>query len=328
MSQFISAQATRIDKTHYAVNWVLKTPCDVEVYASNAIDTEHELVGCTDATTLTIECDPNSRLHFYLKTPGSVCPVSERRLSFEGTSNFRDFGGYKGADGRTVKWGRLYRSGKLSALTTYDLELLSNLGIKKVFDFRREEETRLHPTVQALHSQLAIERLTIGKGSARSFSQLIKERGLSEHEILDGVRAIYRDLVVEHVSAYKIIFGHLLTQNQPLLIHCTAGKDRTGIGAALILLALGVSHNDIEQDYLLTAKYYPSPTEQQEMDAIFGKKPELWDTLKLLLSVRPEFIKVLFDVIEKEFGSYQNYFTELFDLDNNSLEKLRQTWLY
>ncbi len=328
MSEFIEASAVRNEQGHYQLEWALKQPSPVDVYVGDSADGEHRWVAKTDGTALEFECDSaDKRLHFLLKTNKAVFPLSERRIAFAGTSNFRDFGGYNTVDGGMVKWGSLYRSGKLSALTDSDIQRIEHLGISRIFDFRREEEAQLHPTVDQLARQSFIERLIIGKGSARSFNQLIRERGLSESEVIAGVRDIYRDLAVEHVNAYRIIFNYLLTNSAPMLMHCTAGKDRTGVGAALILLALGVDRDTVIQDYLLTSQYYPSDTEMAEMNKVFGSRPELWDTLNLLLSVQPEFIQVLFEIIDSEFGSEENYFQSLFELSERELATLRENWL-
>lgn len=328
MSEFIDATATRDEQGHYFIQWHLAKPAVVTVYVSDRVGGEYELLETTEKHSLVVTApSQQQRLHFLLRTSHAVMPVSERRLALAGTPNLRDFGGYKTRDGKIVKWGHFYRSGKLSALTDTDIAFFNNLGIRKIFDFRRPEEVRRYPTLLVENERLSISNLPIGDGSAKSFDELVRDREITEADLLAGMRSIYHDLAIYHAPTYRKIFDHIITQDTPFLIHCTAGKDRTGMGAALILMALGVDRETILADYLLTSEFYPTDIELAEMRKGFSKRSELLPTLDFLLSVQPEFLQILFEVIDQEYGSEAAYLEGMFGLTDNKLTQLRETWL-
>lgn len=182
--------------------------------------------------------------------------VRPRLVQLEGAVNFRDLGGYRTADGGRVRWGLLFRSGALHKLTAADVATLGRLGLRVVYDLRTEEECDRAPSV--LLDGVRFERLSIGGDASRT-------RELTA-PVLEGRPADIRSDFLERLypamaEAAAPSFGRLLTRlaepgGLPALFHCAAGKDRTGLSAALLLSMLGVEEAEILDDYELSAEYF------------------------------------------------------------------------
>src|SRR5262245_11695304 len=177
-----------------------------------------------------------------------------RHLNLAGASNFRDLGGYPAKDGKLTRWRLLFRSNHLGHLTEDDIAVLRELGLKSAFDLRGAEE-RL-PTLCrdggiTVHS-LPIEPVTM----AVLRDPPAAGKSVGRCETAGIMRESYRNYVRQNTASYKTLFAHLLEDTAPLVIHCTAGKDRTGFAAALILKALGVADELVVEDYMLTNRFY------------------------------------------------------------------------
>jgi protein-tyrosine phosphatase len=230
-------------------------------------------------------------------------PMSDspaRHLNLAGASNFRDLGGYPGKDGRTVRWRQIYRSNHLGHLTGADIELLRPLGLKNAFDFRgTEERAEAICGIEeiAVHS-LPIEPTVVAALRAR----LATGVPLSSADALEVMRGSYRDYVRFNTPRFRALFAHLLEDRAPLVIHCTAGKDRTGFACALILHALGVSDELIAEDYLLTNRFY------RRDPSVSSDLPD--EVRQVLGSVQASFLAAAFEAIRANYGNLENYFRD------------------
>ena len=176
-----------------------------------------------------------------------------RHLSLQGASNFRDLGGYPTADGRTTRWRHIFRSNHLGQLTAADVEIVRALGVRSAFDFRGVEERTAGVCVV---DEITVHSLPIEPTVVASLRAELARGTLTAPVALDIMRESYRNYVRHNTHSFRNLFGHLLEDRAPLVIHCTAGKDRTGFASALILHALGVPDDVIAEDYLLTNTYY------------------------------------------------------------------------
>ena len=172
-----------------------------------------------------------------------------RIVALQGGTNFRDLGGYPTAGGGHVRWGRVYRSGALHRLTAVDLATLDRLGLRVVYDLRADEERAYAPSI--LPDGIRCEFLPVGGTAARTkeLTDLFVEGRLGDIPP-DFLLRIY-DAMAEVAAP---TFGRLLTklaepEGTPALFHCTAGKDRTGLTAALLLSVLDVDEAAILDDY-------------------------------------------------------------------------------
>jgi len=171
---------------------------------------------------------------------------SDRHTAFEGCFNFRDIGGYPAEDGRTVRWHRYYRGGRQDRMTAADLQHLAKLGIKTQIDLRRPDEAASQgrgplSDLGAGYHNLAV----IPEGGSDRLSQLVGDTAISGKRYL-----AYLDFGPEVWIQMFRLFAN--AADHPVFIHCTAGKDRTGVSTAFLLSVLGVDRKIIEADYLLT----------------------------------------------------------------------------
>jgi protein-tyrosine phosphatase len=245
----------------------------------------------------------------------SESPV--RHLNLEGASNFRDLGGYHARDGRIVRWRQIFRSNHLGHLTEADIEVLRGLGVRSAFDFRGTEErvaAMCGIAGIAVHS-LPIEPTVVAALRARRADGA----ALSSEDALEVMRDSYRNYVRHNTHSYRTLFTHLLEDRAPLVIHCTAGKDRTGFACALILHALGVPDDVIAEDYLLTNRFYRrDPTASSDL-------PD--EVRQALASVEASFLGAAFEAIGAEYGDLEIYFSDGLGVGADQRAKLKARYL-
>ena len=240
-----------------------------------------------------------------------------RHLNLAGASNFRDLGGYPARDGRVVRWRQIFRSNHLGHLTDADIEVLRELGLRSAYDFRGTEErvaAMCGLEEIAVHS-LPVEPTVVAALRAR------RDAGaaLSSADALEVMRDSYRNYVRLSTPSYRALFGHLLEDSAPLVIHCTAGKDRTGFACALILHALDVPDDLIAEDYLMTNRFYRrDPTHSPDL-------PE--DVKQALASVEASFLAAAFEAISADYGGLENYFSDGLGLGAAERTRLRARYL-
>jgi len=223
-----------------------------------------------------------------------------RHLNLAGATNFRDLGGYPARDGRAVRWRQIFRSNHLGHLTEADIEVLRPLGLKTAFDFRGTDErvAAICGVAEVAVHSLPIEPTVVAALRAR----LADGVPLSAADALDVMRDSYRNYVRYSTASFRALFAHLLEDRAPLVIHCTAGKDRTGFACALILHALGVPADLIAEDYLLTNRFYRrDPSASSDL-------PD--DVRQVLASVQASFLAAAFDVISADYGDLENYLSD------------------
>jgi protein-tyrosine phosphatase len=184
-------------------------------------------------------------------------PARERLVALEGCRNFRDLGGYRTADGRAVRWGRLYRADALGALTPADLEVVAALGVRTICDLRGEQEAARDPDAPIAGADRV--GAPMGEGdSDHGFIERLRSGEMAEVTDADMAR-IYGLMLDRFGEQIRLVFDRAADPDRHALVfHCAAGKDRTGIIAALLLGALGVPVDDILDDYELTNRYRTS----------------------------------------------------------------------
>ena len=240
-----------------------------------------------------------------------------RHLNLEGASNFRDLGGYAARDGRKVRWRQIFRSNHLGHVTEADIAILRSLGVRSAFDFRGTEErvTALCGIGGIAVHSLPIEPTVVASLRARAAAGT----ALSSIDALDVMRDSYRNYVRHNTPSFRALFGHLLEDRAPLVIHCTAGKDRTGFACALILHALGVSEDVIAEDYLLTNRLYRrDPNSSSDL-------PD--EVRRVLGSVETSFLAAAFEAIAEEYGGLEGYFSDGLNLGAEQRARLKARYL-
>ena len=234
----------------------------------------------------------------------------------ESINNFRDFGGYETQNGASLKKGLLYRSGDLSKATDSDLECITSLGIKTVCDLRSEGERRHEPDrIPALEpfTFFNVPMRPIVDYHGRSLKRLLSLMFGSERRmdyVAESYRA-YREYATRYLPQLKALFQHISDPaNLPVLIHCSAGKDRTGVVASLIQLVLGVPMETAMDDYLKTNGNLNAYTED-----VFRRLSKLgyfgvpWKRLYVpLFAARADFLNAALEQVKEEFGAIDEWF--------------------
>lgn len=237
--------------------------------------------------------------------------------SLEGAANFRDLGGHTAQGGRTVRIGRIFRSDHLGALTAGDASRISQWRLRRILDLRgTAERVSALPTLDGVtvHS-LPIEPTVVQKLT----DLLAAGHTLAPADVVALMQDTYRGFVRNSTHRFAALFVHLLESNEPMVFHCTAGKDRTGFAAALILLGLGVSRDDVMRDYLLSnERLMVEPASRQ------GLAPEI---VSVLYRVQPDFLDAAFEAVEQDFGSIEAYLHEGLGLGLAERERLRELYL-
>ncbi len=329
----------RTPDQNYLIRWHGSRPGQkVAVYMSDNPDQYYAggglgtpILHTTDEEALISNPDIGVRHYFYLENEqGEGAILAERQLALQGTPNFRDLGGYEAQDGRRLKWGKLYRSSKLSALTDVDINYVRRLGLTLICDFRQVLEQELEPTVLGDGGSHTIASLPVTPGSSGSFMENLHKGIIAVDDSAGFMEEINRDFVANQMPQYAEMFQLLLVGDQQLLIHCASGKDRTGFGAALILDVLGVSEEAIVDDYLLTNKYLPVDKEIERMSKEFSDHTGAAvseDLLRPMLEVRPEYIRACFEEIRKRYESRQHFYESALSLDDTKVTQLKDRYL-
>jgi protein-tyrosine phosphatase len=255
----------------------------------------------------------------------SQAPAQERFVLLDGGRNFRDIGGYRTADGHLVKRGVMYRSGSLGSLTPAGQAALAKLHIASEIDLRTTEE-RSHDTFDIKHA--------IGPGYwARDYGMSLGDtaRAMPDFSKMtaDGVRAMmvqaYRTLPREQAPAYRELFARLQAGTGPLVVNCTAGKDRTGIASALVLTALGVPYATVRQDFLLSNGAPGMNSLQGSLSSPMAKLPP--EVAAPLIGVDGSYIDTAFAQIRQDYGSVDAYMQKELGVGPQDIARLRARML-
>ena len=249
-----------------------------------------------------------------------------RVIEVEGAVNFRDFGGYRTATGGRVTSGRLFRCGQMADLTGAGRQHIIDLGVETICDLRFPEERDGDPTPFPMQLPRRME-VPMDPGSAVALRGALGNTELTPEDRRRFMREIYRELAVEHVDAYRRVFDALLeTANGGFLVHCTAGKDRTGLAAAFIQRVLGVSEADATDDYLLT-------NETIDFEGFIlprwrANNPQVTlADVKALSGVEPSYLQTAFTAIDEEFGSFAGFVSDGLRLTTDQRRLLNDRYL-
>ncbi|MBT3337475.1 MAG: tyrosine-protein phosphatase [Anaerolineae bacterium] len=249
----------------------------------------------------------------------------------EAISNFRDFGGYKTQNGKSLKKGLLYRSGSLWKATSDDLDKLAALGIKTICDLRSEQERRMEPDripdVEPI-TFFNISMRPIVDYHSRSLKRLFSLMFGHERKIdyIEESRKAYRDYATGYLPQFKALLERISNpENLPVLIHCSAGKDRTGVVASLIQQMLGVPPETAMDDYLKTNdnmdQYNADVMQQLSKLAYFGVP---WKMFVPLFDARRDYLNAAYTQVKEEFGALDGWMRKglsFLERDHSALTK-------
>jgi protein-tyrosine phosphatase len=275
-----------------------------------------------------LEPSVSGRHFFKLLFPGGRQEViGERVLLFEKAVNFRDIGGYRTHNGQQVAWGRFFRSTHLGRLNDADRDRLTRMGLRTVCDLREDDEVDRNP--DALPPGVTSHRTPIASTDPAGALRVIFARRTLAHYFPN---LYYRYWLVDRSAAQ---FGKALRllcdpTNLPLLVHCTAGKDRAGITTALTLLALGVPEETVVADYTLSNLYAPYHLRRVIKAYGYRGAPRMGFRIEQfypMLSTAAGNMEIVIAHIKKQYGTVQGYLTGPAGLTTGDLVQLRANLL-
>jgi protein-tyrosine phosphatase len=259
--------------------------------------------------------------------------VAERKLAINDLANFRDLGGIKTTEGRHVVWGRFYRSDALNELFTSEFTYIEGLGLKKVFDLRTDNE--ISKAKDNLPENIIYEHFAIFSdkdgGMVKGLDQYLKNGGLTNSETEKLMLNMYKSFTKDDSDKFNNLLHQVIIQdNYPNVFHCTAGKDRTGYTAAMILAILKVDRQTILDEYEMTNFYTEKEIKEyvsNPMKLGYGNKINS-EAVKTLMSVNRKFLEASFDIIDKEYGGIDAYIKNQLGFSDIEREKLIKEFTY
>jgi protein-tyrosine phosphatase len=290
---------------------------EVKIFAgTNAAHPTGDAILTTHDTTVTVQAgQPGQRIYFFIKPDhGEQREVSIRHLALQGTPNFRDLGGYQTTDGHYTHWGIIYRSGVLGNLTPTDLKTSPEVWI---------------PNTSVEHISLPIGGTSAKDSSGKSVSVI--DASATPQQLKERMQNVYGNFAFTNAPEYSKVFVQLEQDKLPLLYHCTAGKDRTGVFSALLLLTLGVPQDTVLADFQLTDKYLLHGLSQEAKQKMLATNPEMGDLSPeqrdVVMSADPDFLRSTLHQIDVKYGSFDNYRRQALGVSDEQVKELRSRLL-
>lgn len=247
-------------------------------------------------------------------------------------NNFRTLGSLKNTEGKTLKEGRFYRSGDLYHLKNSSFKEFEKLGIKEIIDLRNEKEISKKP--DHLPENIIYKKYSAFDDQGDQLSQakkLVLKGKVNASDADKRMVDFYRDYVTENPETIKKIITKILESNQPILYHCTAGKDRTGIVTALIMSVLKFDKETIYNNYLLSNNYRKRLVEKRlklanTLHFIYPKMD--LKVLEKLSWIESNYLDAAFDEINKKYGSTDIYIQQVLGISENKREEYISKFMY
>lgn len=242
---------------------------------------------------------------------------TDRVWRLQGAPNFRDLGGYIGHGGRPLRWRRLFRSDHLANLTPVDRSRLAQLELARSFDLRgvAERDAAPYELSGVTQHSLAIEPTVV----QRMDDIAAAGATLTAPLVTELMRELYRALINDRADRFGELFEHLIASDAPAVVHCTAGKDRTGVAVALVLLALGVPRDIVMQDYLLTNELAHDPVHIDSATPLEARA--------VLWRVQRQFLDTALRIVDVDHGGIERYLTQRLRLSRAALDTLAARYL-
>lgn len=323
LAEVADGTVTRLSPTEVQLRWTGATQVDVLRRSYDRSVPEQCLVTSHNNSSLLVKDDGIPALYVIRDvTDGSQIVASERIVPLTQGSNFRDVGGYRTSDGKRVRWGMIFRSGGQPQLSDRDLEIVKSLKLRRIIDLRSREERSIAPT--------RIDEVPY-EAVGYSFTTLVPAG--TPTPASGGVYNGFASLLAPHL---RIITRNILSGETPLVFNCSAGQDRTGFVAAILLAAIGVERDDIERDYLASTGFRQPQYEMPALDPqtvsadsvamFFARAQQSPDWLRpkpLVTSSGEPLIRIAMRDVEARWGSVENYLKAEVGLSDSELQRLR-----
>ena len=333
----LDAAATRASARLGKLDWSDKR-APVSIFVSSDPDGEpalmRELNAAARGGAAALPLAVSPRPYLLLRAAdGRQARVAERLLPLHGGRNFRDLGGWRAADGRQVRWGRIYRSGVMSGLTQADMSYLSDLGLEVICDLRSRQERTSQP-----NPFQKVDAPEVVGTDYEMMSMAGLMRASNRAEAVAAFAQAYVQFTEVLTPQYTDLFARLVRRETPIAFNCSAGKDRTGMGAALILSVLGVPRETVLADYALTQVYvppavylkaaspdHPAPGMTSEQTKAFMRLPP--EVVQVMLGSDPAVLKQALATIDAKDGGPVELAKARYGLTDESVAHLRAVYL-
>ncbi|WP_150242835.1 tyrosine-protein phosphatase [Nocardiopsis quinghaiensis] len=263
---------------------------------------------------------------------GIVADVTNDGFILSSAPNFRDLGGHRTASGRTVRHGLVYRSDALHTIAADELPVYNGLGIRQLVDLRTPHERETLPDVAPEGAEYAAVAVQDPEAAGANFSLSLADPEKARSMFADGaaerfMHGVYRELVTdaEALTGYRDLVERVAKGPTALVFHCSAGKDRTGWGAALLLGLLGVDRGTVVSDYLASNERQANT--DKWMRALAANSGLDWEEVAPMTRVRAEYLQTSFDHIDEVYGSFDNYVADGLKLSGAVVERLCERML-
>jgi protein-tyrosine phosphatase len=256
--------------------------------------------------------------------------AADRVVNLQGGQNFREVGGYPTRDGRRVRRGLLFRSARLDELTGADIEVFHSLGIAVIADLRTSRERSLNPTSEAIRARVR----TLAWDTHRRRNDDIEladlfRLGADSSHYFQSILGLYRTIAIDHAHHFRELFEAVADGALPVLIHCAAGKDRTGIAVGLLLEILGVERAFVLADYAKTEQLLD--WDRLTAAAMLGAGLSLsWlerldpSARSLLFRSDERYLQAVFEDMEAQQGSVTAFVIERLQVKVAVIDRLRE----
>jgi protein-tyrosine phosphatase len=249
--------------------------------------------------------------------------LEARFVRVPGALNFRDLGGYPTNDRKHTRWKALFRSGTTHTILAEDLPQLSKYGIRFVYDLRSATERNAHPSrfsnVDDIRYKFFEHEVILG-----DVTRALRRSASTAEESRDGMISAYRKIPLLFRDAFRALFRHLENGDLPLVFNCAAGKDRTGVAAALVLSALGVPRDVVLEDYLLTERCFAQSCDiltKGNASRLFADAAR--NNWEPIMRADPAYLNSMFDELALRYGSVDQYLREELGVSDAAYSRLR-----
>ncbi len=298
--------------------------------------TRHKIIFAVILMALVVGCDSAPEPAATAPIPATAEP--ERHVALDGQPNFRDLGGYETTDGRTVKWGEVYRSGELPRCSDEDVETLEELNIRTVVSFLTDKEIAARGPDRLPGGTVEVA-LPMEAGNLGELTAVVRQaRNTGDFSDVppDINPDIHRRLMVEAQEHYAALLREIADPaSRPLVFHCSHGIHRTGTATAILLSALGVPWETVREDYLLSNTYRWEEIEHRltQLRDLYaennGIPPEEVDTTNMdaFYILQGAYIDAALEQAVEDYGSMEAYIRDGLGITDEEVERLRNELL-